>query len=244
MLMKRKALKSETARTRAAQKHSEASAADTAYRVIKEEILSNRLRPGQLLEIEPVCRRLGLSRTPVREAILQLEREGFVEVRPRLGTVVSHLDLRQIQEMYQVRRLLEGAAARQAAGHLDRERLHALERELRSYDTTQSPDLRAISESGQKLHRLIVESCDNRVLAAMIESLHDHFRRFRALSLEIREKVLSSHREHLQIIEALDRGDGEEAERLIHAHFDRAVRYLLDSLLAHANPDMRVTIGS
>jgi len=218
------------------------SAADAAYRFIKEEILSNRLRPGQPLETDRFVRELGLSRTPVREAVLRLEREGFIEVRPRLGTLVSHLDLRQIQEMYQVRRLLEGAAARQAAGAADRESLAALERELRSHATGESADLRAISESGEKLHRLIVESCENRLLAGMIGSLHDHFSRFRALSLRIREKVLSSHQEHLEIIQALKGGDGDAAERLVHAHFDRAARFLLDSLLLHPNRDMRVTI--
>jgi len=220
----------------------EESGADTAYRVIKEEILSCRLRPGEVLRMEPYTRRLGLSRTPVREAILRLEREGFVEIHPRLGTLVSRLDLRQIREMYQVRSLLEGAAARQVAGTIPPARIAALEEELRSYTLGEDADLKAISQSGVKVHQLIVESCENRVLARMTESLHEHFRRFRTLSLEIPAKVLSSHQDHLAILDALKRGDGEAAQRLIHRHFERAVRFLLDSVISRGALDLPVVI--
>jgi DNA-binding GntR family transcriptional regulator len=192
--------------------------------------------------MEPFTRRLGLSRTPVREAILRLEKEGFVEIHPRLGTLVSRLDLRQIREMYQVRSLLEGAAARQVAGTIPASRIAALEEELRSYTLGENADLKAISQSGVKVHRLIVESCENRVLAGVIESLHEHFRRFRSLSLEIPAKVLSSHQDHLVILDALKRGDGEAAERLIHAHFERAVRFLLDAVVSHGPLHIPVTL--
>ncbi len=76
---------------------------EQAYRGIKQEILSNRLPPGAPLPVDRFIREMKLSRTPVREAILRLEREGFVEIRPRLGTFVAQLDLRKIREMYHVR---------------------------------------------------------------------------------------------------------------------------------------------
>lgn len=79
---------------------------------------------------------------------------------------------------------------------------------------------------------LAVEYCENRVLARMIESLHEQFRRFRSLSLEIPAKVLSSHQDHLAILDALNRSDGEAAQRLIHARFECAVRFLLDSVVS------------
>jgi len=123
---------------------------------------------------------------------------------------------------------------------VDPQRLAALERELLSCDTGEGADLQAISESGHKLHRLILESCENRLLANMIDSLHDHFRRFRSLSLQIPEKALLSHNEHLEIIEALKDRDGDRAERLVHLHFDHALSYLLDGLLRHPSHNMRV----
>jgi DNA-binding GntR family transcriptional regulator len=219
-----------------------ASLTETAYRRIKEEILSNRLRPGDPVESERFVRGLNLSRTPVREAVLRLQKEGFIEIRPRMGTFVSHLDLRQIQEMYQVRRTLEGLAARLAAGTVDARRLEALESGLKSLDTGAGADLNVLSAAGGEVHQLILDFCANRVLAEMISSLHDHFRRFRSLSLRIREKVLASHREHLDILDALRRGDGETAERLVHAHFDHAARSLLDSLMFPGGGNARVTV--
>ncbi len=87
------------------------SAVDVAYQAIKSDILNNRLKPGEAVPVEKYVKDLSLSRTPVREATLRLERERLVEIRPRLGTFVSHLDLRDIRDMYAVRRLLEGEAA-------------------------------------------------------------------------------------------------------------------------------------
>lgn len=222
-------------KTKTARGASRSSLTERAYGAIKAEIVANRLHPGEPVEIDRFARALSLSRTPVREAVLRLQREGFLDVRPRMGTFVSQLDLRQIQEMYQLRRTLEGLAARQAADFADPKRLAALERELRACDSGSDAGLKGISESGEKLHELIVESCENRLLAEMIRSLHDHFARFRSLSLRIPEKVLSSHQEHLAIIGALKRGDGDEAEKLVYRHFDHAARFLLDSILARPN---------
>lgn len=207
------------------------SATDQAYSAIKREILSNRLAAGEPIQVDRFVRTLKLSRTPVREAILRLEREGFIEVRPRMGTFVSHLDLQQIREMYEVRQTLEAMAARLAARHAPPDRLAALEESLLCLATEGDVNCRQLSEAGQEVHRVIVESCGNRVLAGMIASLQDHFTRFRSLSLTIPEKVLSSHREHLEIVRALRRGDAEGAEQAVRHHFQHAARYLLESLI-------------
>jgi DNA-binding GntR family transcriptional regulator len=218
-----------------------------AYRVIKDEILSNRLHAGDAVPMERFVRELGLSRTPVREAVLQLAKDGFIDVRPRMGTFVSHLDLRQIQEMYEVRSLIEGHAARLATELIPPQALAALEDELRAQKTEGEIDSKAISEAGQNVHRLVVDSCGNQVLAQMILSLQDHFTRFRKLSLQIPEKVLSSHREHLEIVDALKRRDGGLAERLVHKHHQHAAQYLLESLLRRSadarGPRLTVAIG-
>ena len=214
-----------------------------AYEAIKQEILSNRLRSGEPLPLESFVAELGLSRTPLREAVLRLEKEGLVEVRPRMGTFVSHLNLREIQEMYEVRRELEGLAARLAAGRVDPARLAEVERALTAQSPTGKLDHQALSEAGQSLHRLIVESCGNLVLARFIRSLQDHFTRFRSLSLALPEKIQASHREHLQILKALKQGDGAKAEKLIHDHFEHAGRSLMKSLMQQAGGgEMRVTV--
>ena len=202
-----------------------------AYRAIKGEILTLRLRPGEPLSLERFSRELGLSKTPVREALLRLEREGFLHILPRMGTFVSHLDIRQIQEMYEVRGLLEGRAARMGAARVPTDVLVKVEEQLRTQRTEGEIDCKAISDAGQALHRLIVTSCGNHVLRQMIESVQEHFTRFRALSLQIPEKVLSSHREHLEILEALKLRDADRAERCVCRHFEHAGRSLMETLL-------------
>lgn len=222
------------------------SLTDRAYQVIKQEILANRLRPGDVLPAERFVRELGLSRTPLREAIQRLEKEGFVEIKPRMGTFVSHLNLREIQDMYQVRRELEGLAARLAAERASPERLAEVESALKRFSPKGKVNYAEMSEAGQSLHRLIIESCGNRVLAGFIRSLHEHFSRFRSLSLDIPEKIMASHAEHLNILDALKRHDGARAEELVHQHFDHAGRSLLDNLLnqPHGSGEIRVTIAT
>jgi DNA-binding GntR family transcriptional regulator len=201
---------------------------DKAYVAIKSEILSNRLEPGAVLPIQRFTGEMKLSRTPVREALLRLQREGFVEIRPRLGTIVAHLDLRRLREMYHVRSVLEGEAAKLASALIPDAAVEACERRLVQHGPLNT---RAMSEAGQALHELIIAHCGNTVLTDTIRGLQDHFVRFRQLSLHLPDKILASHRDHLDILEALKKRDGDEAQRLIREHFERAAHFLLDSLL-------------
>lgn len=209
---------------------------EKVYRAIKEEILKNRLAPGALVPIHRFTHEMRLSRTPVREAILRLQREGLVEVRPRLGTIVAHLDLRRIREMYQVRGVLEGEAARLAGPLIPPEILRGVDRRLRSQKTSGPLNLQSLSEAGQDLHETIVAHCGNAVLAETIRGLQDHFIRFRHVSLRLPEKVLASHGEHLEIVAALKNQDGPLAGQLVRKHFEHAAHFLIDSLMHHPAP--------
>jgi len=226
------------------------SLTDRAYQQIKEEILTNRLRPGDPLRVDYFVRRLKISRTPMREAIQQLEKEGLVEIRSRMGTFVSHIELREIVEMYQVRQILEGFAARLAAGRVAPDRLADVENQLTRPQTKENADYAAISKAGLELHRAIVESCGNLVLTRFVLSLQDHFRRFRAVTPQSPERILEFHQDHLRILDALKKGDGLQAERLIQQHLERAAQLLMERLLPQwgqkpATPFIvRVTAGS
>jgi DNA-binding GntR family transcriptional regulator len=221
------------------------SAKDRAYQALKADILANRLRPGDPVPVEKYVRDLRLSRTPVREAALQLQREGLIDIHPRLGTFVSYLDLRKIREMYRVRTLLEGEAAREAALRAPIEALEQLRRDLAAFSQTGEIDVRGMSETGKRVHQIIVEHCGNDVLRSMILSMQDHFTRFRSLSIQLPEKVLSSHREHLAIVDSLIARDGVRAAALIQEHFEHACQFLLNSLLeGSAAAGARLTIAS
>jgi DNA-binding GntR family transcriptional regulator len=223
---------SRTAPHRVSRKRSAATPlTDRAYLTIKEEILSNRLEPGAPLPIQRFTGEMKLSRTPVREAILRLQREGFVEIRPRLGTIVAHIDLRRLREMYHVRGVLEGDAAKLSIGEIPASLLAAVEKELRRQRTSGSLDIESMSAAGQRLHEAIISHCGNTVLSETLRGLQDHFVRFRHVSLRLPEKVLASHREHLGILNALEKGDGDSAQRLVREHFDHAAHFLIDRLL-------------
>jgi DNA-binding GntR family transcriptional regulator len=238
-------------KARTAQKRTESplgdrklSAMDHAYQAVKADILANLLRPGDAVPVEKYVRELRLSRTPVREATLRLQREGLIDIRPRLGTFVSYLDLRQIRDMYRVRRLLEGEAAREAALRAPEETLRALRADLAAFQEQGEIDFRGMSETGKRVHQVIVEHCGNEVLRSMILSMQDHFLRFRSLSIQLHEKILTSHHEHLAIVDCLLGRDAEEAAKGIHKHFDHASQFQLDSLLNGSSSDgLRVTIA-
>jgi DNA-binding GntR family transcriptional regulator len=220
------------------------SATDKAYQAIRQAILTNELHAGEPVPVERFVRDLSLSRTPVREAILRLQREGLINIQPRMGTFVSHLDLRQIREMYELRRLLEGHAAKLATQRAPAEAIRELRRELDAFPTHGlDVDCKAISEAGQKLHQLILEHCGNLALVGMMRSMQDHFARFRSVSLTIPEKVISSHQEHLAILQAMERRDGPGAEQLIHRHFEHAAQLLLESLIAAPAGTAKITIA-
>jgi len=141
--------------------------------------------------------------------------------------------------------VLESQAARHAAETSDRDRLQAILAQLRACPVGADANLEAITEAGRQLHSFILESCPNRLLAGTVRSLHEHFRRFRSLSLSTLDQVLSSHREHLEIAGALSQGDSEAAARLVNAHLEHAARYLIDSvLLATSRGGPRIIIGS
>jgi DNA-binding GntR family transcriptional regulator len=216
---------------------SKLSATDLAYETLKREILDNTLAPGDAIAIDRYVRQLKVSRTPVREAILRLERERLIEIRPRMGTFVAPLDLRLIRELYGVRRLLEGEAARLAAGRIPAEALERLRMELRGLEGP-----RELFEKGQEVHLLCTQHCGNQTLRQMIASVQDHFVRFRRLSMDIPEKLLNSHREHSAILDALCQRDGEAAQQRMHEHFDHAAQYLLDSLLSRDTQGPRIMI--
>jgi DNA-binding GntR family transcriptional regulator len=146
--------------------------------------------------------------------------------------------------MYEVRSVLEGRAARLAATRVSADMLAPVERELKSQRTKGDIDRSGLLEAGQMLHRLIIQSCGNHVLTQMIESVQEHFARFRALALNIPEMLLVSHQEHLEILEALKQANEDLAEERVMRHFEHAGRSLLESLLRSDGARFRITVAS
>jgi DNA-binding GntR family transcriptional regulator len=204
---------------------------DWAYDTIKESILNLRVPPGVQLHIEDLADQMGISRTPVREALLRLESDGLVRAVPRVGFFVTEISRRDLEDLFEVRALLEGHAAEGATFFLTDEDLAHIERLLEAgVSAVEQGDLDRFLETEIAFHTLLIERTPNRQLIAMMESLQDLTYRERVLSLESLENVRESLVEHQRILEALRQRDGELAGRLMREHIwairDRMLQFV------------------
>jgi DNA-binding GntR family transcriptional regulator len=200
------------------------------------DIFQGRLRPGQHLVAQELAERLGVSQTPIREALIELAGIGILNLLPNRGAIVRRVTARDVREVCQVRRVLECEAVRSACGRLDLGELHDLEAELRRLlALTPPPSVAAFIEQARavdsRLHDLIAESCDNAFLAQELSRLKILFRAFRDVSWERDEARNDCHRlheeshEHLAIVQALLAGNAREAARAMARHIRSGARY-------------------
>jgi DNA-binding GntR family transcriptional regulator len=201
---------------------------DKAYTAIKEAIVCLKLEPGMTLVEKELARHLGISRTPVRDALQELEREGFVARMSFRGTFVTEVTMRDITEIFEIRAVLEGLAARTAAPLFTDAELEAIDRELAAAEEALARgNLPLCSEHGQKLHEAIIDKADNHRLSAIIHNLDDHVRRLRALSDRIHGRLNTSVREHRDVLAALIWRDPGAAEQAMRAHLFSVSRDLI-----------------
>lgn len=202
-----------------------------AYRAIRDEILKGKLNGKQRLTEAYFAERLGVSKSPIREALNRLEAEGLITIEPRRGASVANLSTDDITEIYELREILEGAAVRDMAVEEKmrarlRAALDAAKEALRSSDKV------AYILADADFHRVIAQAAHNSRLRKILENMHGQM-----LVLRHRTFELSSDRsviEHEAILQAIESGDTELASRRMTQHV-RAVR---KKLLAHLeNPD-------
>lgn len=193
---------------------------DKAYKAIKSAILSLKFKPGDPLVESELAQQLGISKTPVRDALLELEREGFVTKILFKGTYVTEVTLRDVREVFQVRAVLEGLAARLATPLLSAEELEEADKIIAAAEAALSKDDIALcSEYGRRFHGLIINKTDNQRLQSITLNLDDHLQRFRLLSDQINGRLNKSLKEHRKILEALRSRDPIAVEEAVRGHF-------------------------
>jgi len=192
---------------------------DKAYAAIKDAILSLRLEPGMLLVEGDLAEQLGISKTPVRDALQELEREGFVTRILFKGTYVTEVTMSDMTEVFQLRAVLEGLAARLAAPHVSQQDLDEVDRALTAAEAAlDRGDLALCSELGQAVHHTIIDKAGNERLALIIHNLDDHLSRFRILSDRIIGRLDKSVQEHRRILAVLARREPDAAEQVMRDH--------------------------
>jgi DNA-binding GntR family transcriptional regulator len=206
------------------------TATERAYRVLKQLILDNELPVGtQLLELEAAAR-LGMSRTPVREAMVRLEQEGMIELRPRHGMRVLPLSATALAEIYEVITALEGAAAETLARNgAAAEDIRAMRAAVAEMDTALArDDLTAWSRADEWFHSLLVKAAGNARLAALVDQVWDQSHRARMMTLSLRPKPVDSNKDHAALLEAIIARDPARSRAIHDAHRRKAAALLVD----------------
>ena len=188
---------------------------------IEERIVVGEYPPGARLDEMDLANTCGVSRTPIREALIQLASAGFVETRPRRGSVVAEITPERLREMFDVMADLEGMCARRIAlRSVEPERSalvvahHACEQALRAND----PD--AYYRLNEQFHLALYAACHNGFLAEQATQLHRRLRPFRRLQLRVPGRMQTSFAEHADVVDAIVAGDGECAARALRAHVE------------------------
>jgi DNA-binding GntR family transcriptional regulator len=204
-----------------------ASLADKAYHEIRRRIVSLELAPGAVIEERQLVERLGIGRTPVREALRRLAQERLVEVYPRRGMFVTGVDVRELARLSEVREVLEPEAARLAAERAteaDRAELRALQAELDSAGGDR------LMELDERIHRAVYRAAHNDLLEATLEQYYVLALRIWSIATDRSHELEEAVEAHRALLEAIQAGDGERAADTMRAHvqnFEQAMHRVL-----------------
>jgi len=196
---------------------------ERAYEHLRDDILAGRYRNGESLTEARICQDLGVSRTPVREAFCQLELDGLVRMIPNKGAVVTGFGTHDMDDMFQIRMMVEGIAVRRAAEAMTDSELELLEAALlEEEEMTRRGDTEALQRVDSRFHEILFRGSGSRVLQTLLSALHLHSRQARSLSLSSGTRARESLEEHRRILEALKRRDPVLAQQEMERHVGNA----------------------
>jgi DNA-binding GntR family transcriptional regulator len=202
---------------------------EAVFRSLRRALRSGIYRPGDRLREEEVAQRLKVSRTPVREALGRLAMQGLVEPSGGRGLIVRSLSIADVLELYAMRELLEGAAARLAAQHASRPEIDALT-DLEAEFEKRSSDAPEMARLNLLLHETVTRAARNRYLDAALQELQDGIALLGATTFSVAGRPGSAAKEHSEIIAAIAARDPDKAEQSARAHIREALRFRLKLL--------------
>ena len=209
---------------------------------LREAIRKGILKPGErLMEIQ-LAEELGVSRTPVREAIRKLELEGYVIMMPRRGTYVANLSIRDVNEVFEIRTSLESLSSGLAAERITDEELESLQRLLvRIGEFIECNNMEKIVETDMQFHDLLYQASRNTRLVGIIYNLREQLTRFRSTSMSFPGRLKATLEEHRAIVEAIAQGDVKGAQHASEYHMEKSEQTLLKSMEALKEKNTRGT---
>lgn len=192
------------------------------FRKLREDILSGVYKDGDELREITLGEELGVSRTPVREALRQLELEGLVKIIPNKGAYVTGITQKDVHDIYMIRSMLEGMCARWATMHITEQQIEELEEVilLSEYHLHKSggKKVKQVSELDGKFHKILYLASDSRILDHVLSDFHKYVQAARTLSVGAKDRAAKSVEEHKEILEAIKNKDADRAEMLANKH--------------------------
>lgn len=197
------------------------------FHAIREDILKGRYKENDELREVTLGKELGVSRTPVREALRQLELEGLVKIIPNRGAFVTGISEKDVRDIYVIRSVLEGLCMQMAAEHMTKERMDELEEILvLSEYYFDKGNMEQLTELDGKFHQILYRASESRILEHVLSDFHKYVQRARGASVKTESRAQKSLKEHRGILEALKENDAEKAEKLATTHILNVMKNL------------------
>lgn len=205
---------------------------DVVFENIRSAILEGTLKPGERLMEIKLADQLGVSRTPVREAIRKLELEGLVIMLPRRGAFVANMNKRDLIELLEVRTGLEGLAAYFAAGRISENGIMKLEKSIEELEVAvKNNNITEMLRVDEEFHNIIFEGSGNNRLKSIMNSLWETVYRFRLKYMSDYSSAVNIVDEHRKILDAIKKGKATLAERLAKEHIEKAEQFMIEVLM-------------
>ena len=199
---------------------------EQAYEALRSAILGAEIAAGEAVNEAEWAERLGMSRTPIREALSRLSQEGLVETVPHRGTFVRGVSLDDLREVYQLREVLEALAATDAVLRLSDEVILEAEEAwaslARALEEGQQPDYETVGRLDNAFHMMIVSHCGNGRLRVIMQGLNDEVLRYQLLTARLLDDVKNTVQQHLALIQLLKRRDASGLSEALKNHIESA----------------------
>lgn len=194
------------------------SLVDRVYHRVKQDLFDFQLLPGDRFTETEVAQRVQVSRTPVREALMRLEREGYLTMKPKAGWQVKPFDFRLFQELYDLRTILETASIRQVVSRLPLAGVDDLAKRWILSPLERKKDGQALAEADEAFHHTLVVLAGNREVSRLHQEITERIRIVRRLDFTNQDRLSATYEEHEAIVKALKSGQADEACELLTRH--------------------------
>jgi DNA-binding GntR family transcriptional regulator len=204
---------------------------EVVYKKLKKMIISHKLEPGTKIHEEHIAEELGVSRTPIREALSKLEQEGVVKIIPRRGAYIVKLSKEEIYEILTIREFLEALAVRLCTRHVNDDLIKKLRECFEDPDgnpIANNPEL--VHKADVHFHDIILNSCKSKKLSELMHNIYDQIQMLRSRVVTLPGKAKKSMSDHQKVIDALEKRDPDLAEKHMREHIKDVKSAVLSTL--------------